>query len=147
MTDAKTIDNLGPETHKRFIENTKLLSDADIAKFFASANLGKISDRTTSIITDAVSGSELDKFLGFEQKTSNFMSPPVIPTDILKFNRLIGPLPGKIVLNKLNEIKVDKKKSKLGDEKKILENFAKTMINLNKIISEIAKKLHEYKKG
>src|SRR3989338_2337955 len=73
MADAKTIDNLGPEVHKRYMDALKLLDEKDVEKVFKTpAIAGRIETLTVSPSYSMVE----ELFNTRENKSSPFVPPP-----------------------------------------------------------------------
>jgi hypothetical protein len=167
MADAKTVDNLGPEVHKRYIDDIKLLSEEDVKKIFQTPSVAS----RTEVLKTAPQLSEFDLLWGITQtETSPFEAPPnfAMTSDIFSYQLIPSFGPTNDIIEKLNSLdfkKKKKKKKKSPDEpdedgeddedgeeenereRKNLLKFAMIMSDLNKIITEIKKRKDEYHKG
>jgi hypothetical protein len=152
MADSKTIDNLGPEVHQRYIEGTKLLTEEELSKFFKTPEVAT----RTEILETAAKYSKLDLLWGIQQReTSPFEEPPnfVLTTNVLTYLLIPSLGSGKEIYEKLKSIKEkeeeegSEEESEKEKQRKKLLKFALLMKELNEILLEIKRKKEEYHKG
>ena len=144
MVEAKTVDNLGPEVHQRFINDVKLLNEEEVQKFFQSPSVAKRAE----ILKTSPKHAETDILWGLSDiGTSLFNEPPdfVLSTDIFTY-KIIPSLEEKDVMEKLNLIKKEEG-TDVEQQRQNLLKFAAHLDNLNKILAEIQRKKDEYHKG
>ena len=156
MVDAKTIDNLPPDVNRRFIEDTKLLSEEDVKKVFQTPSIATRAE----ILKTAPEITKLDVLFGLEEiETSPFAAPEnfVLATNIFTYQLIPNFGPINEIIEKLESIedKNQKKKKKKKEEEDSEENkqrkrllkFAFLMDTLNEILTDIKKRKDEYHKG
>ncbi len=145
MDKAKTVDNLGPRAHERFIENAKLLSDEELQKVIQTPTVAKRTETltTTPIYPELIKLWQLqnnaawpfEKPPFFETASSNLFSNQLVPN--------LGPLDEfieKLESEKSSDPEIEKQRNQLID-------FATRMKRLNKVLEDIKKKQDEYHKG
>jgi len=153
---AKTIDNLGPEVHKRYIDDVKLLSDEEIQKIFKTPNIATRVEE----LQRAPQLKELEILWGLKESESFIFAPPpgfAISADLFTYQLIpsFGSIKDIIEKLQLSKKASDKKKKAvkekdLSDEenqKQHLLKFANVLLDLNKILFEIKKRKEEYHKG
>ncbi|NGX64155.1 MAG: hypothetical protein KR126chlam6_01582 [Candidatus Anoxychlamydiales bacterium] len=153
MVDAKTIDNLPPEVNRRFIEDTKLLSEEDVKKVFQTPSIATRAE----VLKTAPETTKLDMLFGLEKiETSPFAAPDnfVLATNIFTYQLIPNFGPINEIIEKLESIEEKKKKRKKEEEeaeeerqRKRLLKFAFLMDTLNSILTDIKKRKDEYHKG
>lgn len=166
MADAKTIDNLGPEVNRRYIDDTRLLSDEEVQKIVQTPSVA----RRAEVLKTAPKFTEIDLLWGVQERASSpFVEPPnfVLTTDVFTYSLIPSIGTGSEIIQKLESIKRDDKKEKQKQEKgqeeeqeekkqkdtdeerqrKILLKFAKDLFTLNKILEVIKRKQEEFHKG
>jgi len=155
MVDAKTIDNLPPDVNRRFIEDTKLLSEEDVKRVFQTPSIAARAE----VLKTAPEITKLDVLFGLEQiETSPFAAPEnfVLATNIFTYQLIPNFGPINELIEKLESIedKNQKKKKRKKEEesekdkqRKRLLKFAFLMDSLNTILTDIKKRKDEYHKG
>ncbi len=145
MADAKTVDNLGPDVHQRFIEDTRLLSDEEVQKIYQTPSIAKRAE----VLKTAPKYSEIDLLWGVQDReTSPFVEPPdfVLTTDVFTYSLIPSLGSGSEIVQKLESLK-EEKDSDVERQRKTLMKFAKDLITLNKILELIKRKQEEFHKG
>ncbi|MBN2479735.1 MAG: DUF5399 family protein [Parachlamydiales bacterium] len=156
MSDAKTVDNLGPEVHNRYMQDISLLSEKEVQKFLKTPSVAS----RTEILKIQPSYPELDLLWGLSQNNTTPFAPPanyfIATTDIFTYQLMPSFGPVEEIVEKLDSFVEEKKKRKKRENKEDQEEqkesekllkFAKMVSILNKIISEIKKRKDEYHKG
>ncbi|MFA6119323.1 MAG: DUF5399 family protein [Parachlamydiales bacterium] len=166
MADAKTVDNLGLEVHKRYIDDVKLLSEEEVKKIFQAPSVASRAE----ILKTAPQLTEMDLLWGTNQSETSLFEPPAnfaVTSNIFSYQMVpslgsMAELVEKLESIEFSNKKRKKKKKKTSNEdeeenegseeeeelqKQHLIKFATMMTDLNKIITEIKKRKDEYHKG
>lgn len=144
MAESKTIDNLGPDVHQKFINDTRLLNDEEVKKIFETP---KIAERA-EVLKTAPKYSEIDLLWGTQQKTSPFVEPPdfVLTTNVFTHSLIPSLGSGLEISQKLESLK-EEKDSEVERQRKTLMKFVNDYVTLNKILELIKRKQDEFHKG
>jgi len=145
MADAKTVDNLGPQVHQRYIEDTRFLSKEELAKLAPSSIAKKVE-----VLETAAKPLETDLlFKTKESESSPFAPPEDFVLGLNVFTSSIAPNMGTLEeiqerLNSLNKTDLsDKEKNQM---KTLNKSFARINL-LDKMLQDVKKRSNEYQKG
>lgn len=154
MPDAKTVDNLGPEAHQRYINDTKILSEKEVQRVFKTPNVATRAE----VLKVAPQVSEIEQLMGVSESFSSPFAPPpqeTLTSSIFTFQIIpnFGPINELVEKLKSFEVKkggkkkITKEEEKEEKQRKSLLKFAALLNILNKISSEIQNRKDEYHKG
>lgn len=145
--NSRTVDNIGIDVHKRYIDDSSLLSKEE-KEIFQTPNIASSVAKSAEVLSIAPKSLETDILLGVQQKTTPFAPPPefVLRTNIFTYN-LIPPISnGEDLIQKLQSIKQNKD-SAIEKEREILLKSFQTYKKLDIIRADIKKKQDEFHKG
>ena len=145
MADAKTIDNLGPQAHKDYMNALKLLGEKDVSKVFKSSDIAKRAET----LTVTPSPQKADELFDLNKNESSPFVPPysyfITTSDIFTHDIIPSLGDENNILNQLKNLNALPKNE--DDEKKALTSFFESIKMLNEINKEIRQRKNEYTKG
>jgi Family of unknown function (DUF5399) len=144
--NAKTIDNLGPEAHQRFIEGTRLLGDEEIQRIIQTPNVAQRAQvlKTTLVPskTDVLFEETLVKKSPFDPPENFVLGKEVLTHQLIP--SLGSPNQMASKLNNLKETDLNDAEKK---QKEALSQFNNRYLALDKIQQDIDNRESEFHKG
>lgn len=116
MADAKTIDNLGVEVNKRYIDDLKLINEEDVKRIFQTPSVATRAE----VLKTAAQLSEFDMLWGIgSSETTLFEAPPnfMMTSNVFTYQLIPSFGPTNEIIEKLTSIKFEEKKKKKKSQK------------------------------